>query len=176
MDLFWFEKINNLAGRWPILDGLGIFLSGRFSYVFVLIVLAFAVKEKIWRRRKELINLIASPILSRLIIAETIRLFWLRPRPPIILTGARQLIEIGANEKLNSFPSGHATFFFALATAVYFSNKKLGLALLFGTGLIGLARIFVGVHWPSDILGGVAIGVGSAIFINYLTDKIIKHD
>ncbi len=57
-----------------------------------------------------------------------------------------------------AFPSGHATFFMALASALWFYHKRL--AVFFGLSaiIIGLARIAAGIHWPVDILGGLILG------------------
>lgn len=57
-----------------------------------------------------------------------------------------------------SFPSGHATFFSALAVAVSFYHRKLALAFAICAILIGIARIIGGVHFPLDILGGFILG------------------
>lgn len=57
-----------------------------------------------------------------------------------------------------AFPSGHATFFMALASAIWFYHRPL--AVFFGISaiLIGLARVAAGIHWPVDILGGLILG------------------
>lgn len=65
-----------------------------------------------------------------------------------------------------AFPSGHATFFMALASSLWFYHKRL--AVFFGISaiLIGLARIAGGVHWPVDILGGLILGyvIGTTLY------------
>jgi undecaprenyl-diphosphatase len=57
-----------------------------------------------------------------------------------------------------AFPSGHATFFMALAMALFFSHKRIGYLFMLFAILIGIARIVSGVHSPIDILGGFALG------------------
>jgi undecaprenyl-diphosphatase len=79
-----------------------------------------------------------------------------------------QVIEHSAS---GSFPSGHIAFLFALAIAVYFFNKKWGLVFFILSLLVGLARIFVGIHYPLDILGGIVIGIVSAIVVRALIRK-----
>jgi undecaprenyl-diphosphatase len=58
----------------------------------------------------------------------------------------------------DSFPSGHATTYGALATSAYFYSKRLGLVFGNVALLIGFSRIALGIHWPFDILTGFIIG------------------
>lgn len=75
-----------------------------------------------------------------------------------------------------AFPSGHATFFMALASSLWFYHKRL--AVFFGISalLIGIARISAGVHFPVDILGGLFLGyaIGTTLYklIAGMTEKI----
>ena len=71
-----------------------------------------------------------------------------------------------------AFPSGHAAFFFALSTVVYFYNKKAGIGFFVASFLISISRVFGGVHWPTDILAGVLVGIFSAWFILKILRKI----
>lgn len=77
------------------------------------------------------------------------------------------------NESGYSFPSGHAAFYFALSMAVYLYNKKLGVILFVVSLIMGIARIYAGVHWPSDILGGIVVGVITALVVNFAARKFI---
>lgn len=58
-----------------------------------------------------------------------------------------------------SFPSNMAAAVFGLALAVWFMNRKAGTWLLLMALLVCVSRIYVGIHYPSDILGGFAIAV-----------------
>ncbi len=119
-------------------------------------------------RRTIFWELALTAILSRLIITEFIRLLWHRARPFVEL-GFQPLVEHSASA---SFPSGHAVFFFALSAVVFGHDKKTGILFFLISGIIGAARVFSGIHWPSDVLGGALIGIGSAsVVMHFLKNR-----
>lgn len=75
-----------------------------------------------------------------------------------------------------AFPSGHATFFMALAASLWFYHKRLAVFFGISAVLIGTARVASGIHWPIDILGGLFLGyaVGTTLYklIASMTEKI----
>ncbi len=75
---------------------------------------------------------------------------------------------------MDSFPSGHATLFSALAVAIYVVHKKVGYVFMFFALIIGLSRIVAGVHFPVDILAGFAIGTAISFTINKYFYKISR--
>lgn len=177
MDFSLFQFINNLSGKWWLFDWLDIFFASYLGYLLVFVFLVLLLKEKNWRQRIYFFSLASlSVILSRGLITEIVRFFYPRQRPFLTL-GIEPLIN---HVNGNSFPSGHAAAFFALALAVFYLNKKWGWRFLVAVLLMGLARIFVGVHWPSDILAGAVIGLISVIIIKNLLlfseTKIKKED
>ena len=96
-------------------------------------------------------------ILSRGIITPILEHFINSPRP-FVATGIDPLIKHAAT---NSFPSGHIAFIVPIAIALWYINKKAGWWAYVGVFLIGVSRVAIGVHWPTDILGGVLVGIVS---------------
>lgn len=131
------------------------------GYLIIFIVCILLVRN--FQKYKIMLwQMIAAVVLSRGIITEIIRFIWHRDRPFVV---EHFLPIINHPELSGSFPSGHAAFYFAIATVVYFYNKKIGVVLLLLSFVMGLGRVFAGVHWFSDILAGAAIGILCAWFI-----------
>jgi len=63
----------------------------------------------------------------------------------------------------SSFPSDHAALFFTLATSIFFASRRLGiLAFFHAFFVVCLTRIYMGFHYPTDILAGALLGIGFA--------------
>ncbi len=75
------------------------------------------------------------------------------------------------SESIYAFPSGHTTFFFALATALYFHHKKLAYITYIVAAAVGIARVYIGVHYPIDIIGGAVLGILVGVSSKYIYDK-----
>jgi len=150
--IFYF--LNQWAGKNVFLDGLAIFFA-QYSGYFLLLILVFLLFKN-YRRYKNLVFVsLGSALVSRFLFTELIRHLYFRSRP-FVENSVNLLIY---HKPTASFPSGHASFYFALSTAAYFYNKKLGIFFFLVSFLMGISRIYCGLHWPSDILVGVAIGV-----------------
>jgi len=172
-DVKIFEAINGLASQSKVIDLLGIFFAKYFAYLLVLFLLSFFFwpkKDRIKNRAMILVSVTAA-LVARFVVKTIITLFYNRPRPYMNLSFAHKLISVSPAENLQSFPSGHAIFFFALSTVIYCFNKKLGIFFLICSAIISIARVFAGVHWPSDILGGAILGIIVGIIINWLYIK-----
>ena len=174
MDLYFFHLINGFAGRWMWLDYFGMFCADYLGYVLLVALLVYLAinLKKYWRM---VLEAIVAAVFTRFVLTAIIRYLWFRPRPFVSLNFI-PLINQSPTEA--SFPSGHASFFFALSTIVYFYNKKAGIIFYIASLFIIIARVFVGVHWPSDILAGAVLGILMGWVLNKLfrkhAHKIIK--
>jgi membrane-associated phospholipid phosphatase len=76
----------------------------------------------------------------------------------------------------SSFPSGHATGAFSLATVVAARYRKLAIPAYLGATVIGLSRIYLGRHYPSDVAAGAALGVASGILVIKFQGPILRFE
>jgi len=171
LDYNIFQIINNLAEHWAWMDALAVFCASYLQYGLglALVIFLFLGKDRLERIKNYWLVGLAflSAIVSRLVFCEIIKLLVDRSRP----FETHQVIQLIAYEAGRSFPSGHAAFFFALAMAVYLFNKRLGWWFFAGAALIGLSRIYAGIHYPSDILGGALVGLGSGWLVVKIFEK-----
>ncbi|MEK9157757.1 MAG: phosphatase PAP2 family protein [Patescibacteria group bacterium] len=158
-----FLLINNAAGRWPWLDRFMVFSAEYLMWAMVLVLLVLLATN--YNRWKKLVLVsFVSAIVARGIIASIIKYFYSHPRPYWTIVETHLLL---AKETQSSFPSGHTIFVFALATGVYLYNKKWGGWYILLACLVGFSRVFVGVHWPLDIMAGAVLGIATALVCNW---------
>ncbi len=163
----FFLWIHQFVGRNPWLDGFGIFFAQWLPYFLVAGFLLLAFSQRGWRRKLYWFAEGAMAIIvSRGIVTEVIRWFYHHERP-FSFYGFTPLIS-GAGW---SFPSGHAAWFFAMAMTVWYINRTWGAWFFVAALVVGVARIYVGVHWPFDIAGGIVVGILSAAAMHALLAK-----
>ena len=112
-----FRLINNLAGHNVWVDWFMIFAADKMGYFLILFLLVIFWKKSYFKNI--ILVSFGSAIVSRFVFVTAIRYFIYSPRPFMVLQNMRQLIP----EESSSFPSGHASFYFALSTIIYIHNK-----------------------------------------------------
>lgn len=163
-DLTIFQFLHSFVGGSVIFDNSIIFLAKYLPYILILAAGYFILEKKVWKERIFIFIFIAlSVILSRSFFSEIIRLFYHKLRPFLVLN-----FEPLLKESTFAFPSGHAAFFFALALAIFYFDKKWGYWFLGAALINGIARVFAGVHWPYDIIGGALVAYLSFVAVNFL--------
>ncbi len=141
-----------------------IFSAKYLGFVLLAVFLILFLKN---RDPKFLLIPLVSALVSRFVFTEIIRFFYFRPRP-FVEKGITPLIEHASTA---SFPSGHAAFYFALSAGVYHFNKKAGLWFFIVSATISLARVFAGLHYFTDILAGLVIGLLSYFLVRIFSKK-----
>jgi undecaprenyl-diphosphatase len=161
-----FLWINNFSNQNHFLDIFMIFSAKAMPYIFILleVYLYFISKKK-----NESIFAFYSVIVS-LGLNFIISLFYFHNRPFMDNLGV-MLIQ---HTPENSFPSDHTTFLFAISFSLIFSKIKYSYLLLIFALLGGIARIYTGVHYPFDILGGIFSGLFGAIMVYFFKNKLLK--
>ena len=151
--LLWFQE----TLRGPVQDALVMAFStlGNSGILFIVagVVLLFFKKT----RRVGLAALLAL-LIGFLITNLTLKPLVARPRPWLDVEG---LVNLLGESAYRSFPSGHATSAFAFGFALLFGapNKWLKWVSMIVAILMGLSRLYVGVHYPTDVAGGVLVGL-----------------
>ena len=79
-----------------------------------------------------------------------------RDRPPLVYPDPKPLVAL---PHTGAFPSGHSASAFAAATVIAFSSPRLAVPAYVLAALVAWSRVYVGVHWPLDVIGGAALGV-----------------
>ncbi|MEP7144003.1 MAG: phosphatase PAP2 family protein [Ferruginibacter sp.] len=110
------------------------------------------------------INIIATEGLKR--IFNRTRPYDKYPNDVFVLTNSRGY----------SFPSGHTSLAFATATTISLTYKKWYIIVpaYLWAGSVGYSRMYLGRHYPSDVLGGAVVGAGSSVLAHWLSRKLFE--
>lgn len=153
----------------PLITHLG---DAGIFWIIVAVVLLFIPKY-----RKVGITMGVALLLGLLIVNCGLKPLVARVRPYDYLfqkTGETFKLLIAAQSDF-SFPSGHTLASFESATVLYLFNKKIGIAAFVLAVLIALSRIYLFVHYPSDVLFSVILGVGIGLFATFAVNKLFDR-
>ncbi len=162
-----FLLINKYAGKSSFWDVALIGSAEVMPYIFILIIIYLWFDTNI-ERKKSSFNSGLSVLLSML-ASYVISLFYYHSRPFVDNLGT-QLVEHAPD---SSFPSDHTTFIFSISIMLLFSKstRMIGTILCFLSFISGLSRVFVGIHFPLDILGAILVAMFSSVVVYKLQHK-----
>lgn len=139
------------------------------AYVTSNIAYGVAAHDKVARRYalEAVIGLVVSTA-----VTHAVKPIVNRPRPAQTYPG---IIRTYSHSNGQSFPSGHSSLAFATATTMAYQGQRwyVTAPAALWASTIGYSRMRLGKHYPSDVLAGAAIGVGSGIFSHWLTGKMV---
>ena len=148
---------------WTFMTGFGE--AGIFWIVLTLALLLFP------KTRKAGFTMALALLMGAIVGNGMMKPLIARPRPyDFDLTLAHRLAW-GTMSTDFSFPSGHTLASFEAATVLMIRNKKLGVPALVLAVLIAFSRLYLYVHYPTDVLVSVVLGIGIAFLGNFLVEK-----
>ena len=165
MDYSLYKAINGLSGGSSFIDHLFRTLADDLPALVVAIVAALFLlpwrEDRLARRCGAVAATAAAGI--ALLISQPISQAVARVRPYVAHPHHAHLLIASSHDP--SFPSDQATGAFALAAAVLFYDRLAGIVLLVLAALLAFSRVYVGTHYPGDVLGGAAIGIAAALVL-----------
>lgn len=150
--------------RNPFLDKIMVFITkignmGTIWWLFALVLLALTENKK--SPLKIILTLCVTGFLGEIVIKSLVG----RMRPSKSIAQEQLLIK---KPKTYSFPSGHSSSSFAAALMIGFEYPVLSVPVFVLAPLIAFSRLYLRVHYPSDVLAGAFLGVICSSVINYL--------
>lgn len=161
IDIELLRYINQLSAPW--LDNLFIFITWLGDIIFVATAAALTCLVLAKRARQRSAIFMASNIIGSVIISHSLKLLFARQRP--------DLWQALVTESTFSFPSGHAIASCTLALSiciVLWRTKWRWSAVILGAiyvALVGFSRLYLGIHYPSDVIGGWLISIDWVLIV-----------
>ncbi len=160
-----FDLINGMAGSSPVLDRVMLFAAG--PLIYLLFAAAGIVSLLAMRKQDRTTNLwmagqVGAALLLGFLVNRVLRMMAFHERP----FQTRPVTQLVQHEPGVSFPSNHATAAITVALVVgIFVSALWGWLLALPALLVAFSRVFVGVHWPSDIIMGGIVGIVATLVV-----------
>ncbi|MFP7486440.1 undecaprenyl-diphosphatase [Priestia filamentosa] len=161
-----FKSINHLAGKHPFLDDIMVNVSTKALILYALFLIM------IWifggENHKHTVFWAGVTGVLALVVNATIAHFYFEPRPFV----SHAVNVLTPHDADASFPSDHTTGAFALSFAILLSHKRIGSALVAFALLTGFSRIYVGHHYPFDVLGSIIVAIVISLIVYAVRPKL----
>lgn len=165
--ILWIQE--NLRGP---MDGVVKFITylgdDGILWIAMGIVLLF------WKKTRPIgVTVLLSLLFDYLIINVALKALVARPRPFVVNELITPLVTNVSPYR--SFPSGHSGGSFSAMFALYkWVPKRIGIPALILATMVALSRLYVGVHYPTDIIAGCVIGFICSVLANYIVRRMMK--
>jgi undecaprenyl-diphosphatase len=131
---------------------------GTYGAIWIALGIALAVVRRRWELAVLVIAAVAVADLAATILKDATH----RRRPPLVYPEPKPLV---ADPHSSAFPSGHAATALAGATMLAFAFPRAAPAFYVLAAAIAYSRVYVGVHWPLDVIAGALVGVATALLL-----------
>ena len=176
--LHWFESLHNPITN-PIMYGITSLGNGGIFWIILAAAMLLIFPKKY---RKVSLSMAIALILSLIFCNGIMKHLWARPRAFWVegqnfVVGDQFENLYGIFQSIHdySFPSGHSSASFAAATAIFMWRKKEGTAALILAALIAVSRLYLTVHYPSDVLVGTITGILYGIASYFIEQQLMKR-
>lgn len=176
LDQRLFLWISGLAGKFGPLDWLASHLANDYFIPALMGMIAFGLwfagrsQQEMRRNQWAFVYAVTGVGFSALAVM-IMNHYYFRPRPYVLFPQILpQVHRLFYEPTVSSFPSYPAALTFALAFGIWLENKKVATVLFGLAALMAFARIYVGVHYPSDIVVGALLG----IVVTYVCGGVLK--
>ena len=164
--LYWFQGLHH-----PVLDKIAVAVTslGNSGIFWILLTIAMLVfcreKKAAWTSALALVfSLLVCNVLLKNLVARD-RPCWVDPSVELLVKMPRDF----------SFPSGHASASFASAVSVFLYYRKQGIATLVLASGIALTRLYLFVHFPTDVLVGMLLGILEALAAYVIVQYVCRR-
>lgn len=162
-----FRVINDLGKQYSSLNSTMVFLAEYMVYFLGLIIMAYWFTQS--RKNKMMIIQAMVAFVTAELIGKLVGKLHLNYQPFAVLPNVNKLVDHAVD---NSFPSDHTILFFSICFSFWLVQKKTGWVWLLLAFCVAISRIWVGVHYPFDVVTGALIGIISALFSYWVAPKI----
>ena len=176
--LHWFESLHNPITN-PIMYGITSLGNGGIFWIILAAAMLLIFPKKY---RKVGLSMAIALILSLIFCNGIMKHLWARPRAFWVegqnfVVGDQFENLYGIFQSIHdySFPSGHSSASFAAATAIFMWRKKEGTAALILAALIAVSRLYLTVHYPSDVFVGTITGILYGIASYFIAQQLMKR-